>query len=581
MVKERIHDASKNALFFGDNLDILKKHIADESVDLVYLDPPFNSKRDYSLLFKERDGTDSAAQMVAFEDTWTWNQDSEFAYRQIITGDVSSRVVDAIEALRTLLGETDMLAYLVMMTQRLIELHRVLKETGSLYLHCDPTASHYLKIILDAIFGPQHFRNEIIWRRTGAHGKAKRYAPIHDVILYYTKSDTYTFNPIMRPYMKGHVDAYFEEDDKGYKTAYYGNVLTGSGTRNGESGKPWKGIDPTAKGRHWAVPGKLIEGFEDEVEGMSQHEKMDFLFDKGLIKFSDGDTWPIYERYLKPSDGTPVGDIWAYQPYTEGTVFGTNEGIDADIRWLNPQDKERLGYPTQKPVALLQRIITASSNEGDVVLDPFCGCGTAVDAAQRLGRQWIGIDVTTLSVDLMDKRLRHTYGDSIAGTYEILGVPRDFAGAKALFAQSPFEFERWCVTQVGGQPNEKQVGDKGIDGVIRFPLDAKGSTGKILVSVKGGATNPGHVRDLLGTVGGSKAAMGVFICMNEPTKGMLEVAHTSGTYTHPATGQEYPRIQIIAVEDLLDFKRLDAPPAINPYYTAKRYVEQLEQPELF
>lgn len=581
MVKARVRDESKNALFFGDNLEILSKHVGDESVDLVYLDPPFNSKRDYSLLFKEKDGADSAAQLVAFEDTWTWNQDSELAYRQIISGNAPTKVVDAVEAMRTLIGETDMLAYLVMMTQRLVELHRVLKDTGSLYLHCDPTASHYLKIILDAIFGPEHFRNEIIWRRTGSHGKVKRYGPIHDVILYYTKSDRFTFNAVMRPYMKGHVDEYFQKDAQGYKTAYYGNVMTGSGVRNGESGKPWKGVDPTVKGRHWAVPGKLIVGFEDEVAHMTQHQKMDFLFEKGLIKFVEGDTWPIYERYLTPSDGTPVGDIWAYQPYTDGTVFGTNDGVDADVRWLNPKDKERLGYPTQKPVALLQRIIAASSNRGDVVLDPFCGCGTAVDAAQRLGRRWIGIDVTTLSVDLMDKRLRHTYGDAVAKEYEILGVPRDMAGAANLFAQSPFEFERWCVTQVGGQPNEKQVGDKGIDGVIRFPLDAKGTTGKILVSVKGGATNPGHVRDLLGTVQSQKAAMGVFICMKDATKGMAEAANTSGSYTHPATGQEYPRIQIVTVEDLLEFKRLDAPSAINPYYTAKRYIEQIAQPELF
>lgn len=580
MVAARTWDGSRNTLFFGDNLEILQKHVPAGSVDLVYLDPPFNSKRDYSLLFKEKDGSDSAAQMVAFEDTWTWNQTSELAFRQIVAS-APNRVVDCVEALRTLIGENDMLAYLVMMAQRLVELHTVLKPTGSLYLHCDPAASHYLKIVLDAIFGPERFRNEIIWRRTGAHGKTKRYGPIHDVILYYTKSKQFTWNQPYRPYMRGHVKEHFEQDAQGWKTAYYGNVMTGSGTRGGESGKPWKGVDPTAKGRHWAIPGKLIEGFEDDVEGMTQHQKMDLLWDRGLIKFVEGDTWPIYERYITPTDGTPVGDVWAYQPYTEGTVFGTEEGVDADVRWLNPRDKERLGYPTQKPVSLLERIVGASSNEGDVVLDPFCGCGTTIDAAQRLGRRWVGIDVTTLSVDLMDSRLRTTYGESVRDTYDILGVPRDLAGAQSLFEQNPFEFERWCVTQVSGQPNEKQVGDRGIDGVIRFPLDAKGSTGKIMVSVKGGATNPGHVRDLIGTVDTTRAAMGIFIMLKKPTRGILEAAARSGTYTHPSTHQSYPKIQVMTVEDLLAFKRPDAPSAVNPYYTAKRYIEQMEQAELF
>jgi hypothetical protein len=269
------------------------------------------------------------------------------------------------------------------------------------------------------------------------------------------------------------------------------------------------------------------------------------------------------KNYLDEAKGVPVQDVWT------------------DIPPIGGSAPERLGYPTQKPVALLERIIQSSTNPGDVVLDPFCGCGTAVDAAQRLGRRWLGIDVTTLSVDLMDKRLRHTYGDSVADTYEILGVPRDMEGAVALFEQSPFEFERWCVTQVGGQPNEKQVGDKGVDGVLRFPVDAKGNTGKVLVSVKGGATNPGHVRDLLGTVETQKAAMGLFVCMKSPTKMMLDAANTSGSYTHAATGQTYPRIQVITVEDLLAFKRPNMPSALNPYYTAKRYVEQVEQPELF
>lgn len=571
-----------NQLYYGDNLDVLRQNIKDESVDLVYLDPPFNSNRAYSMLFKEKSGDDSQAQLEAFDDTWVWSQESEALYMELMQAAATpNRVKDALEAMRRLLGDNDVLAYLVMMAARLLELRRVLKPTGSLYLHCDPTASHYLKVILDAVFGPEHFRNEIIWRRTGSHGKVKRFGPIHDVILCYTKTDTFTFNPVMRPYMQGHVDEYFEKDEKGYKTAYYGNVLTGSGTRNGESGKPWKGIDPTAKGRHWAVPGKLIVGFEDDVAGLSQHQKMDFLYEKGLIKFVEGDTWPIYERYLTPSEGMPVGDIWAYQPYTEGTVFGTGHGIDADVRWLNPKDKERLGYQTQKPVALLQRIIAASSNPGDVVLDPFCGCGTTVDAAQKLGRRWVGIDVTTLAVDLIDARLRHTYGEAVQDTYDILGIPRDITGAAALFKQSPFEFERWCVMMLDGQPNEKQVGDRGIDGVIRFPIDAKGTSDRVLVSVKGGATNPGHVRDLVGTVDSQRAAMGIFVSMIEPTRGMIEAANQSGFYNHPANGQRFPKVQLISVQDLLNDKKPNMPTALLPYFQAERRYGDEQTEKLF
>lgn len=547
MPAPRRRDESKNALFYGDNLDILRDHIADESVDLVYLDPPFNSKRDYSLLFKEKDGSASSAQLVAFEDTWSWNQESDLAYRQIISGArTPTRVVDAVQAIRTLLGDNDLTAYLVMMTQRLVELHRVLKATGSLYLHCDPTASHYLKVILDAIFGPEYFKNEIIWKRTGAHSSAKKWGPVHDVILFYTKSRTFTWNSPRTGYTDEYIAKYYKYDD-GDGRLYWRNSLTAAGTRNGSSGQPWRGIDIAATGQHWKF--KL--------------ESLEELDAAGRIYWPPKGGMPQIKRYLDELKGKAVGDIWD------------------DIDKINPVGGERLGYPTQKPIALLERIISASSNEGDVVLDPFCGCGTAVDAAQRLKRRWMGIDITTLSVDLMDSRLKHTYGPAIAETYEILGVPRDVTGAQQLFRQSPFEFERWCVTQVGGQPNEKQVGDKGIDGVVRFPLDAKGNTGKILVSVKGGATNPSHVRDLLGTVQTQGAAMGIFICMNAATRGMVEAANTSGSYEHPATGQSYPRVQIMTVQDLIDLKRPNAPASINPYYSAKRHVETQLDVELF
>jgi len=246
-----------------------------------------------------------------------------------------------------------------------------LKPTGSFYLHCDPTSSHYLKLVLDAVFIPQggDFRSEIIWRRTGAHNKAKRWAPIHDVIFFYTKSAQFSWNPHRCAYMVGHVKEHFVPDGKGgYRTNYYGNVLTGSGTRKGESGKIWRGIDPTAKGRHWAIPSAIWEETEIDPTGLSQHEKLDALFDEGLITITPCDAWPMYSLSIRPGAGPATADLWAFQPYTQGTVFGTTEGIDEDVRWLSPRDQERLGYQTQKPEGLLERIIRASSNEGDMIL---------------------------------------------------------------------------------------------------------------------------------------------------------------------------------------------------------------------
>ncbi len=342
-----------------------------------------------------------------------------------------------------------MLAYMSMMAPRLVELCRVLKPTGSIYLHCDPTASHYLKILMDAIFDPRHLRNEIVWRRTGSHGKARRYAPIHDTLLFYTKTNVYKWNFPKRSYMKGHVEGYFVKDEKGWHTNYYGNVLTGSGLRNGESGKPWRGFDPSAKGRHWAIPGSLVEEIGEDLSHLTQHQKLGRLYELGYIKIVPGQAWPIYEHYIKPDDGTPTSDIWAFQPYTQGTVFGTEKGIDEDVRWLQPQDKERLGYPTQKPVDLLERIIQASSDPGDIVLDPFCGCGTTIDAAQKLGRKWIGIDITSIAINLIKTRLLSAYGADIMKTYTVRGEPTTLSEAQTLAEQDEadhrHQFQWWAL----------------------------------------------------------------------------------------------------------------------------------------
>ncbi|WP_326944229.1 site-specific DNA-methyltransferase [Amycolatopsis sp. NBC_01307] len=352
-------------LYCEDNLRQLTR-IPDNSVDLIYLDPPFFSNRNYEVIWGDE------AEVRSFEDRWA--------------GGIT--------------------LYIEWMRDRARELHRVLKDSGSLYLHCDPHASHYLKVMLDEIFGQSMFRNEIVWRRTGAHGKARRYSPIHDTILFYTKSNSYIWNKIKRPYMKGHVKEHFIQDESGWRTNYYGNVLTGSGRRGGLSGMPWRGIDPTSKGRHWAIPRALLDEIDDDLSSLTQHEKLDRLLELGLIMLNPDNYWPSYQHYITPQDGTTVPDIWAYQPYTEGAVFGTNEGVDSDVRWLSTRDKERLGYPTQKPEALLRRIIEASSNTGDLILDPFCGCGTTVTVAEKMSREWIGIDISPTAVNIMEARIR-------------------------------------------------------------------------------------------------------------------------------------------------------------------------------
>lgn len=558
----------KKQLFFGDNLNVLRDQVQNESVDLIYLDPPFNSKRDYNLLFKSPktlakksknetlltvEEVFSDAQITAFEDTWHWGEQAEFEYRQLLEQS-NTDVAQLVKALRDFLRENDMMAYLTCMAIRLIQLHRVLKPNGSLYLHCDPTASHYLKILLDAVFGKEHFRSEIIWRRTGAHNKSNRWAPIHDTIFFYTKSENYVWNVPRRPYMLGHVqDNFIQRPDNSYRTNYYGNVLTGSGIRKGESGLPWKGFDPTSKGRHWAIPGGIWDEAGIDPSKLTQHQKLDLLFEKGFIKIERNAAWPIYERTIEPNEGPAASDLWAYQPYTNGTVFGTDGGIDEDVSWIKPQDKERLGYPTQKPIALLERIVAASSNEGDIVLDPFCGCGTALDAAQKLKRQWIGIDITHLSIGLIERRLKDRYPAlRKKNAFEITGRPKDLATARRLAELDKYQFQFWALSLIAAQPfrGGKKGADGGIDGLI-FPEVGKNKTEKIVVSVKGG-DNVGvlAIRDLVATVQREKAVVGVLITLNPPTKPMKSDALAAGYYTSPHHG-DFPKIQILTIEGLL------------------------------
>ena len=569
-----------NTLYYGDNLQVLRDHVADESVDLVYLDPPFNSNASYNVLFREKSGEESPAQIKAFTDTWEWTLETERTFQQDIifhTG-TPSAVKDMISAFRQFIGQNAMMAYLVMMTPRLVELRRVLKPTGSLYLHCDPTASHYLKLLLDTIFGARNFRNEIVWRRTGTHGKAKRYGPIHDTILFYTKSNVFTWNFPQRPYMKGHVEEYFVQDEQGWKTNYYGNVLTGSGLRNGESGQPWQGIDPSEKGRHWAIPGKLVEDINEDLSDLSQHQKLDRLLELGYIKIIPGQAWPIYERYISPEDGQAAPDIWAYQPYTQGTVFGTESGVDEDVRWLSPGDQERLRYPTQKPLALLERIIQASSNEGDVVLDPFCGCGTAVAAAQKLNRQWMGIDITHLAVALMKARLKNTFNLDPGADYRVVGEPQDAGSARALWEQDPFQFEFWAVSLLEAQPQGQQISyqhsrgaDKGIDGIVYFIDGPRRTPQKVVVQVKGGRVSSPQIRDLKGVVEREKAALGLFISLEEPTRDMRQEEASGGFYYSDLWQRDFAKIQLRTIDQLLAGQPFDLPPRQPSYQPAPRH----------
>lgn len=537
MARTATSPSKPNQLYYGDNLGIMREHLADASVDLVYLDPPFNSNRSYNVLFKERNGDDSPAQIEAFGDTWVWSYETENLFQELLESDASPAVKDALEAIRKLVGENDVLAYLTMMVARLIELHRVLKDTGSLFLHCDPTASHYLKILLDAIFGPTNFRNEIIWRRTQAKSLMTRRLPSnHDVILAYGKTEDALWNDdrLFQPY---------KEDELDEKTLAKYSQIDSDGRRYQLTSL----INPSPD-----RPNLTYEFLGVTRVWRWTKERMQAAYDAGLVVQTAPGRVPRLKRYLDEQRGKPLGDVWT------------------EISPLNSRAAERLGYPTQKPVELLRRIIEFSSSPGDIILDPFAGCGTTIDAAQSLGRRWVGIDITTLAIDLIDARLRHTYGESITEDYDILGIPFDVDGAQKLFQQSPFEFERWCVMLVDGQPNEKQVGDKGIDGVIRIPVDRRGTSERVLVSVKGGATGPSHVRDLIGTVESNKAAMGVFITLRTPTPAMQEAANHSGIYAYPVNGQKYPKVQIISVAELLSGVRPNVPTSLLPYYQARR-----------
>ena len=471
--------------------------------------PPFNSNASYNVLFKERTGEESPAQIKAFNDTWEWTRESERTFEQeiILNPDTPPKVKDMIAALREFLGRNAMMAYLVMMAPRLVELRRALKPTGSIYLHCDPTASHYLKLLMDAVFGASGFRSEIIWRRSNAHNKlSKQYGPIHDVLLFYTKTPYFTFHPGRRPYTSAYVERSFPYSDE--RGRYQSNVLTGMGVRSGESGSTWKGYNPTPHGRHWAIPSTMRQEVDPEQKAGSIQDILDAMDDNGLLLHPKATTgMPRYKQYLDSSHGLIHQDIWAFQPGTQGLLWNSKEAIDEDVKWLD-NEAERLGYPTQKPLGLLERIIETSSDKGDVVLDPFCGCGTAVAAAQGLKRRWIGIDVTHLAVALMKNRLKSGFGLIPGKDYDVIGEPVDVGSARALAEQDRYQFEYWAMSLLEAFPREqgKKGADKGVDGVVYFIDGPRRTPHKAIVQVKSGKVSSPLIRDLKGTVEREKAA---------------------------------------------------------------------------
>ncbi|HXY74379.1 MAG TPA: site-specific DNA-methyltransferase, partial [Dehalococcoidales bacterium] len=503
-------------------LKILREYIPDNSVDLIYLDPPFNSSATYNVLFKEPSGKSSQAQMSAFEDTWHWGLESERALMEIAASSIASSITkDFISVLPKLVGKrTDMGAYLTMMCTRLIELRRVLKDSGSLYLHCDPTASHYLKLLLDTIFGPENFRNEIIWKRTSAHNDPGRYGANIDNILFYTKGNSWQWNQIYRPHEQEYVARFRHKD---------------------YDGRLWSDYDLTAKGLSGG-------GYEYEYKGVKSLwrcpiETMKKLDEEGKLHFTKEGGIRI-KRYLDETQGTVLQSLWD------------------DIPPINSQAKERLGYPTQKPEALLERIIKVSSNEGDIILDPFCGCGTAVVAAQKLKRKWIGIDITHLAIGLMKWRLKNI---APPAQFKVIGEPTDLAGAEELANQDKYQFQWWAVSEVGGQPyGEKKKGaDSGIDGYLYY-MDEKDKIKKAIISVKGGHNvSVSMIRDLGHVIDREKSDIGIFMSLDKPTQPMITEAAQKGLY-HSPLGKDYPRLQILTIEEILSGKTPEIPPWIAP-----------------
>jgi site-specific DNA-methyltransferase (adenine-specific) len=524
-----------NHLYYGDNLEVLRESIRDESVDLIYLDPPFNSNATYNVLFRGPSGDASQAQIEAFEDTWHWNNAAEKAFDEVMTGR-NGDVAEMLRAMRSFLKDNDMMAYLTHMAVRLVELHRVLKPTGSIYLHCDPTASHYLKLLMDAVFGFERFANEISWKRTSAHSNAsRRFASVHDIILSYNKGDQAIWNQQFTPYSEAYVAEHFvhlDPDGRRFRRTDLVNPAVRPNLRydfiasNGRTYKPHP------------------NGWKVSREVMEQLDRENRLF------FPAKENARLRKKiYLDESPGVPVTDSWD------------------DLPPIHASSAERLGYPTQKPVALLERILSASSNPGDVVLDPFCGCGTTVHAAEKLGRQWIGIDITHLSISLIEKRLKDAFPEI---KFEVHGTPKDLEGARDLSNRDKYQFQWWAVSLVDAVPygGKKKGADGGIDGHIFFRSGAK-TTEKAIVSVKGGGVGVKDIRELIAVVDRERAKIGVYISLEPHTEPMKKEAAGAGLYDS-GTGKKVPKIQLFTIEELFAGKQPQIPLVERGFKAAAR-----------
>ena len=529
-----------NALFYGDNLAVLRERVADESVDLVYLDPPFNSNASYNVLFREKTGEESPAQIQAFMDSWEWTSETEYTYEYEIIGNptVPSAVKDMIGAFRQFIGRNDMMAYLVMMTPRLVEMRRVLKSTGSIYLHCDPTAGDYLKLLMDSVYGMRNFRTNITWKRTSAHSDtrqgSKQHGRVHDNLLFYTKTSRWNWNPVYTPYDQEYIEDFYRHIEPDTGRRYTLDNITGPG--GAAKGNP--SYEVMGVTRYWRY----------------SQERMQELMDEGRIVQTSPGAVPRYKRYLDEMPGVPLQDVWT------------------DIGPIGSRARERLGYPTQKPEALLERIIRASSNEGDVVLDPFCGCGTAVAAAHKLGRQWLGIDITHLAVALMKNRLKTAFDLEAGRDYDVIGEPQDEGSARALWEQDPYQFQFWAVSLLEAQPQSEQRrgADRGVDGMLYFIDGPRRTPHKAVIQVKGGRVSSPQVRDLVGVVEREQAAMGLFISLEPPTRDMRQEAAAAGFFHSDLWAREFPKVQLRTVGEMLSGNGFELPPRPADYQPAQR-----------
>lgn len=532
-----------NHLYYGDNLTRMQQ-MPKHCVDLIYLDPPFNSKQNYNLIYKNLTGMPVPDQAEAFCDTWEMDPQKEEIARAMPVLMREHGIADYyvefwrlwINALRH--TQPHLLAYLVYMVQRLIHMKSILRPTGSIYLHCDPTASHYIKVMMDGIFGHTNFQNEIVWKRTSAHSGAKRYGPVHDTILFYTAGPKFTWNTVYGDYDQQYVDAFFTHKDEDGRR-WQRTDLTGPGVRKGDSGLPWRDYDPTERGRHWQPPSYFYDKYERLTgESLAAHDlitRLEKMDEKGLIHWpKKAGGMPRGKRFLEDSPGVPLQDVWT------------------DIKPIHNMASERMGYPTQKPVVLLDRIIQASTNPGDVVFDPFCGCGTTIYSAVKNDRKWIGCDIAILSIKLIREILTGDDVRLVEGVhFDVTGIPVSVEQAEELFKRDPFQFEHWLVERIGGFPTKKTA-DRGIDGRMYF--ETREGLKAMVLSVKGGGVRPTDVRDLRGVLEREHdTAMAGFLSLKPPSKAMLEEAATAGQYEY--AGVKYNRLQLLTVKDILEDKR--------------------------